>query len=75
MNLKCIGRNTLSCAGLLVAPWTAARRAPLSVGFSRQEHCSRGSSRPGLELGSLAVQADSLPTKLRGKLFGRDSPI
>ena len=30
-----------------VTPWTVARQAPLSVGFSRQEHSfSRGSSRP-----------------------------
>ena len=25
---------------LCVTPWSAARRAPLSMGFSRQEHCS-----------------------------------
>ena len=26
---------------LFVTPWTAARQAPLSMGFSRQEYCSR----------------------------------
>ena len=42
----------LSRARLFATPWTAARRAPLSVGVSRQEHSvgclssSRGSSRP-----------------------------
>ena len=28
----------LSRVGLLATPWTAARQAPLSMGFSRQEH-------------------------------------
>ena len=55
-------------------PWTAARQAPLSVGFSRQEHCSGLTfpslgdfPDPGIEPGSLARQADSLLTELRGK--------
>ena len=26
--------------GMFVTPWTAARQAPLSMGFSRQEHWS-----------------------------------
>ena len=30
----------LSCVRLLVTPWTAAHPAPLSMGFSRQEHWS-----------------------------------
>ena len=29
-----------SCIQLFVTPWTVARLAPLSVGFSRQEYCS-----------------------------------
>ena len=29
-----------SCVQLCVTPWTAARQAPLSMAFSRQEHCS-----------------------------------
>ena len=52
-------------------PWTAACQAPLSMGFSRQE-CWSGlpfpSSgdlpNPGIEPGSPALQADSLPTEL-----------
>ena len=32
--------TSLSCAQLLVTPWTAAHQAPLSMGFSRQEHWS-----------------------------------
>ena len=28
----------LSCVRLCVTPWTVARQAPLSLGFSRQEH-------------------------------------
>ena len=43
--------ESLSCVQLLATPWTVARQAPLSVGFSRQEYWSglpfsRGSSPP-----------------------------
>ena len=31
----------LSCVWLLATPWTAARQAPPSMGFSRQEYWSR----------------------------------
>ena len=56
-------------------PWTVARQAPLSMGFSRKEHWS-GLSFPspgdlpdlGIEPGSPALQADSLPSELLGKL-------
>ena len=55
----------------LVTPWTAARQAPLSMGFSRQEYWSGLPSpspgdlpNPGIEPGSLALQADSLLTEL-----------
>ena len=43
----------LSCVPLCVTPWTIARQAPLSMGFSRYEYrsgvallSSRGSSQP-----------------------------
>ena len=53
-----------------VTPWTVAHQAPLSMGFSRQEYW-RGKSfpspgdlpDPGIELGSLARQMDSLPSE------------
>ena len=32
--------KSLSCAGLLATPWTAAYQAPLSMGFSRKEYWS-----------------------------------
>ena len=55
----------------LVAPWTVARQAPLSMGFSRKEYWSGLPlpspgylPNPGIEPGSPAVQADSLPTEL-----------
>ena len=31
--------QSLSRVGLFATPWTAALQAPLSIGFSRQEHC------------------------------------
>ena len=60
-------------------PWTVARQAPLSVGFSRQEYCGVGShfliqiifptqgSNPCL-LHLLSWQADSLPLHHLGNL-------
>ena len=64
----------LSCVRLLQPPWTAGCQAPLSLGFSRQEYLN-GLPFPspgdlpnlGIEPGSSALQADSLPTELQGK--------
>ena len=58
----------------LATPWTVARQASLSMGFSRQEYWS-GLPFPspgdlpdsGIKPGSPAVQADSLLTELQGK--------
>ena len=62
---------SLSRVQLFVTPWTVARQAPLSMGFSRQEYwrglpfLSPGDPPdPGIEPGSPALQADSLPTEL-----------
>ena len=55
----------------LATPWTVACQAPLSMGFSRQEYWtglpfpSPGDlPDPGIEPGSPALQADSLPYEL-----------
>ena len=55
----------------LATPWTVARQAPLSMGFSRQEHWSGlpfpspgNLPNPGIEPKSPALQADSLLTEL-----------
>ena len=52
---------------LCATPWTVARQAPLSLGFSRQEHWSGlpcpppgHLPDPGIEPGSPALQVDSL---------------
>ena len=64
---------TKSCL-TLATPWTAVHQAPLSVGFPRQEYWSGLSfpfpgdlPDPGLEPGSLALQADSLPIEAPGR--------
>ena len=64
----------LSRFWLFVILWTVAWQAPLSVGFSRQEHWngypipSPGNlPNPGIEPGFLALQMDSLPADLPGK--------
>ena len=57
-----------------VTPWTVAHQALLSMGFSGQEHWSGlpfsspgDLPDPGIESGSPALQADSLPTEPPGK--------
>ena len=64
----------LSCVQFFAPPWTIAHQAPPPIGFSRQEYWnglpfpSPGDlSHPGMEPGSPALQADSLPTKPLGK--------
>ena len=66
----------------LTTPWTVAHQAPLSMGFSRQEHWSGlpfpspgDLPRPGMELRSTAPQANSLPTELCRKLRGQLNKI
>ena len=61
-------------SGLFVTPCTAARQAPLSRGFSRQEDwsgvpCPSPGHLPdsGMEPGSPALQEDSLPSEPPGK--------
>ena len=51
-------------------PWTVAYQAPLSMGFSRQEHRSGlpfpspgDLPDPGIESRSSALQADTLPSE------------
>ena len=59
----------------LVTPWTVSCQAPLSMGFSRQEYWSAlpfpspgDLPDPGIEPGSPALDADSLPNEIRGKI-------
>ena len=65
--------RSFSHVWLFSTPWTVAHQAPLSTGFSRHEMewvaiSSSGSSRPSDWTGSLALQADSLPSE-PGSLF------
>ena len=62
--------QSLSCVRLFVTPWTVARQAPLSMGFSRQEYQSglpcpspRDLLNPGIEPRYPVLQADSLPSE------------
>ena len=60
----------VSCVRLFAAPWTIARQASLSMGFSRQEYwsgypflSSRAFPHSGIKPRSPALQADSLPSE------------
>ena len=61
-------------SNISAAPWTVARQAPLSMGFSRQEHWSGlpcpppgDLSNPGIRPRSSHIAADSLPSEPPGK--------
>ena len=65
---------SLSHGQLFVTPWSVAHQAPLSMGFPWQEYWSGlpctppgDLPNPGIELGSPALQADSLPAESPGK--------
>ena len=62
----CAGMYMFSHVQLFATPWTVACQAPLSMGFSKQEHCSGllcpppgNLPDPGIEPMSPALQADS----------------
>ena len=66
--------KSLSRVRLFVTPWTVARQVPLPMGFSRQEYWSKlpfpspeDLPEPGIEPGSLALQADALLSEPPGK--------
>ena len=66
--------KSLSCGQLFATPWTVAYQAPPSIGFSRQEYWSGlpfpspgDLSNPGMELGSPALQTDTLLSEPPGK--------
>ena len=67
--------QSLSRVWLFATPWTAARQAPLCMGFSRQEYWSGlpcpppgNLPNPGIESRSLALHVDSLLSEPLGKL-------
>ena len=63
-------------------PWAVASQAPLSVGFSRQGYWSGlpfpspgDLPNPGIKPGSLALQADALPSEAPGKPQGHPAVL
>ena len=75
--VKCLVRESVSLSVVsdVCNPWTVTHWAPLSMGFSRQEYWSGlpfppsgDLPDPGIEPGSPAVQADSLPSEPPGHL-------
>ena len=69
-NNKYCEAKSLSCVQLFATPQTVTGQAPLSMGFSRQEywnglpfHSPGDLPDPGMDPGSPALQAVSLPTE------------
>ena len=66
--------QSLSRVRLCMTPWTVARQAPLSMGFSKQEYQSGlpfpspgDLPDPGIKPGSPSLQTDSLLSEPPGK--------
>ena len=71
IRVPCCARS-FSRVQLFATAWTVAHQAPLSMGFPSQEYWSGlpfpspgALPNPGIEPGSPALQADSLPTELQ----------
>ena len=74
LNVTCVCMCVYSGVQLLETTWTAARQAPLSMGYPRQEYWSGlpfpspgDLPDPRLKPMSSALQADSLPFEPPGK--------
>ena len=76
MKRESVSRSVVSNS---VRPQTAARQAPLSMGFSRREYSSglpfpsAGDLPDRIKAGSPALQADSFPSEPGGKLMKRNT--
>ena len=55
----CVLRH-FSCVQLFVTPWTVARQAPLSMGFSRQQYWNGLPCPPQRDLPNLEIEPTSL---------------
>ena len=71
--------KSLSHVQLFATPWTVTHQAPPSMGFSRQEYWSglplpspEDLPDPGIEAGSPALQADTLPSEPPGRSVTRE---
>ena len=70
LKLCAVRAKSLSYVRVFVTPWTLARQAPLSVGFSRQEYWSGLPCPPAGELPDPGIRPASLMSSaLAGVLF------
>ena len=61
--------QSLSRVRLFATPQTVAHQAPLSTGFSRQEHWSRLPCPPSGDLPNPGIEAAALSSALAGRFF------
>ena len=71
VQIKCTEENKVKVKSLSHVPWTVAYKAPLPMGFARQEYCSGfpcpspgDLPNPGIEPWSSTLQADTLLSEL-----------
>ena len=70
--LGCVRAHSLSDVQLFGTPWTAARQAPLSMGFSRQEYWSGLPFPPPGDLPNSEIEPES--PALAGGFFTTEPP-
>ena len=73
LGLKFLCAQSLSCVRLFATPWTVARQAPLSMGFSGQEDWSGLPCPPPGELPSPGIEPAS--PAVAGKFFTTKPPV
>ena len=64
-----------SCVRLFATLWTVAHRAPLSMGFSRQEYCSGLPCPPSGDLPDPGIEPTSLKSLVSGGGFFTTTPL
>ena len=71
----CVCAQSFSRVQIFVIPWTVARQAPLSVGFSRQEYWSGVPFPPPRDLPGPGMEPQFLaPSALAGRFFTTGPP-
>ena len=74
-NVNFVAFQSLSHSQLFVTPWTVARQAPLSIGFSKQEYWSELPFPPPGDLPNPGIDPESpVSSALAGGFFTTEPP-
>ena len=68
----CVHAQSVSCVQLFATLWTVAHQAPLAMGFSWQEYCSRLPFPPSGDLPDPGIE--HMSPALTGRFFTTEPP-